>query len=116
MNGVLDNGLQKKTGDQAFQRFRRCFDLHLQPIREAYLLNCEITFHHTQFLDKRDLLWGLALKGAAQDGIEMSQRLRSLLVPAQIDKRIQGVQSIKQEMRFELHLQGAELSLREPPL
>src|ERR1700683_1644858 len=116
MNGVLHDRLEKKAGNQAFQRFRRCVNLDLQTICEAYLLNCEIALHYAQFLDEWYLLWRFALKGAAQDGVQMSERLRSFLVPAKIDKGIQSIQSVEQEMRFELHLQGAELRLREPPL
>ena len=87
-------------------------ELRLEPISKTNLLNFEVATHEFHFFLERDQLLLRMIESQAQKIAEAGDHAAGFRRIFE-DERRDRVERVEKEMRVQLHLEGAELRLRE---
>src|SRR6266481_1421178 len=102
-DGVLDNRLEKKTGDNRVQSIWRDIHLHRQPLAEANLFYVQIMLKKLQLFFERHFLDAVLIQSQTEQTAQSRQHSVSRLWVVMVE-RGNAVQRVKKEMRLELGL------------
>ena len=115
LDGIFDERLQQKVGDERVQRLRLDVEYHCQTVAEARLFDLQILGEEVELLLERHFLHADALQRHAQQIAEPRDHgVRGIDVA--MHQRRDGVERVEQEVRLHLPLQGVQPRLDQPGL
>src|SRR5688500_9803567 len=113
LDGVFDEWLQQKVGDQRMQRIGLDVEYHRQTIAEARLFDLQVLREEIELLLQRHFLHADALQRHAQQ-IAQARDHRIGGFDVAMHQRRDRVERVEEEVRLHLPLQGMESSLDQP--
>src|SRR5688572_13018270 len=113
LDGVFDERLQQKVGDQRVQRLGLDVEYHRQTIAEPRLFDFQVLREEIELLLQRHFLHAHALQRHAEQ-IAQPRDHRVGGVDIAMHQRRNGVQRVEQKVRLHLALQGMQPRFNEP--
>src|SRR6266446_2692299 len=91
-------------------------NVDVEAVRKAHPFDGQVALDDLQFLRQRNLAGRGSLQARSEDVVEVGQNVEGIRCTLQLHQGRYRVQSVKEKVRFKLHLQGTQMGARKLPL